>query len=52
MKHTVKSDAIEIVKRLLKRNPDFKKCMDDGRVSLEDFAEIVIINFKGFNCIK
>jgi hypothetical protein len=51
MKISVKMDADEIVKRLKERNPEFVKHIQDESISLEDFAKIVITQFKAFNCI-
>src|ERR1039458_3190644 len=45
----VKKDASEIVRRLTERNPDFVELIKDGRMSLVNFAEIVIVQFLSFN---
>ena len=48
----VKKDASEIVRRLTERNPDFVELIKDGRMSLVNFAEIVIVQFLSFNGIS
>ena len=45
----IKSDSIEIVKRLKERNPEFFEHIKNGGISLEDFAEVVITQFVAFN---
>jgi hypothetical protein len=45
----VAKDSIEIVKRLIARNPVFKASILDESMPLEDFAMIVIIQWKAFN---
>lgn len=51
IKKTPKEDAVEIVRRLKERNPEFFNVIKDGKISLEGFVEIVIVHFKAFNCI-
>jgi hypothetical protein len=46
------TDANEIVRRLKERNPEFIQHIKDESISLEDFAKIVITQFKAFNCIS
>jgi hypothetical protein len=52
MKINVEQDANEIVRRLKERNPEFQQNIKDGSISLEDFAKIVITQFKAFNCLQ
>lgn len=47
-----RADASEIVHRLVERNPEFIQHIKDESISLRDFAEIVITQFKAFNCIQ
>lgn len=47
-----KKDAIEIVRRLKERNPEFFQQIKDKTISLEDFAEIVITQYRAFINIK
>ncbi len=51
-KHTVRSDAKEIIRRWQERNPELFYTIKNGDISLEDFAEIIIVQYKAFNCIK
>lgn len=51
MKTSTREDAVEIVRRLTERNPDFLDAIKDKSISLADFAEIVIVQFKSFNSI-
>jgi hypothetical protein len=52
MKLQSKQDAIEIVRRLKERNPEFIECIKDETITLEDFAEIVIQQFIAFGNLK
>jgi len=52
MKTNVRKDSELIVNRLKDRNPLFTKCIQDGTISLEDFAEVVIVQYLAFNNIK
>lgn len=49
MNEKIKSDSVEIVRRLQERNPEFFQQIKDKTISLEDFAEIVIVQFVAFN---
>jgi hypothetical protein len=42
-------DCIEIVRRLTERNPQLKESIVDGTIPLEDFALIVVTQWKAFN---
>lgn len=50
-KPTILKDAVEIVRRLKERNPEFLETIKEQKISLEDFAEIVITQYKAFNNI-
>lgn len=47
----IRVDCNEIVRRLTERNPQFKESIIEGKISLEDFAEIVVVQWKSFNRI-
>ena len=52
MKHkkmSVKADARVIVKRLTARNPELKDLVRTGDMALEDFAEVIILQWRAFN---
>lgn len=49
MNNNIKKDSIEIVRRLKERNPEFFEQIKDKMISLEDFAEIVIVQYQAFN---
>lgn len=45
----LKRDAQEIVRRLTDRNPQFERAVKDGKISLANFAEIVLVQGWAFN---
>jgi hypothetical protein len=49
MKTNERKDAEEIVRRLRERNPAAFNGLIDENITLEDFAEIVIVQYKAFN---
>ena len=51
MNNTNKENAAEIVKRLTERNPEFIQHIKDESITLVDFAEIIITQFRAFEGI-
>ena len=48
----IKSDSIEIIRRWRERNPEIFELIKDKKISLEDFAEIVITQYMAFNNLR